>query len=204
MDKAHRVTFGHFFCSHQKWQKVTLCALSAFSFLTFFFVFFHYPKSDTLRMRGWVSQAFFFFTLGEPSFHRLVFFFSQVGYCLLHARCFPNIPGVTSQTQTRLTAQPSLKARQIPSNGTSDGCPPTPPPPPQPGRPPQSPQPGRPPLSRSRVGRPRYRNPPPLCPLPSPRRASRGAHGMSPVQNIHPLYLCKTHVAELTIVHDKT
>ena len=24
----------------------------------YFFFFFHYPKSDTLRMRGWVSQAF--------------------------------------------------------------------------------------------------------------------------------------------------
>ena len=40
LDKAHRVTFGHFFCSHQKCQKVTLCALSTFSFLAFFLGFF--------------------------------------------------------------------------------------------------------------------------------------------------------------------
>ena len=45
--KAYRVTFSHFFCFQQKWRKVTICALSTFSFFLsffcfFFFIFFHF------------------------------------------------------------------------------------------------------------------------------------------------------------------
>ena len=68
LDKAHRVTFGHFFCSHQKWRKVTLCALSTFSFLAFFlrffliifdffcfFLFFTFPRPAVC----WIDKANF-------------------------------------------------------------------------------------------------------------------------------------------------